>query len=191
MAMLAACAHRAGPETVPVAVEQVPGRSGAVDHVGAGIEALSASAVPDFMARESAALNKILSETGSREWQLMQLADGSIRLQSPGAVSFDAGSAQLRPSALNAYARIAQVVTGDGRTVVHVIAGGDDAIQAEFEQSLTERRAATVAAYLGEQGIDGARLRFEGSAATDQRALVLIIKPVVAGQEAQAWIPPS
>jgi outer membrane protein OmpA-like peptidoglycan-associated protein len=189
--MLAGCVLHSSHDAVSAGVD-LPAVPTGNDHVGAALEALPANLVSADMVRQRKALAKLLvAESAGQDWQVTQLADDSLQLQSSTEVSFGAGSAQLRPAALNVYAGIARVATEYGNTVIHVIAGGGDAIPGDSRQSLSERRAASVAAYLSVQGIDGMRLRFEGRVLQKPEAVKIIIEPVIEGSEPRAWTPPS
>ena len=189
IAALTACAHQGVGESQASA--QAPADSAVTSHVGLGIESLPAKAVTDYMAGEFKALNKVLAESDATKWQLTQLGDGSIRLQAASAVGFDTDSAELRPSSLDTLAGIAKVAQTFNKTTVHVLANGRDATAVAFNQSLSDRRAAALAAYLNAQGIDDLRLRFEGAANARPGVLQILIKPIVTGAEPQAWMSPA
>jgi outer membrane protein OmpA-like peptidoglycan-associated protein len=185
------CALHSSPDSVPEAVDQQPAVVIGADQVGKGIEASPAGLSSMEMARQREALVKQLAAAGAvQDWQVMLLADGSLKLQSAINDSFEAGSAQLRPASLNSYARIAGVAAEYGKTVIHVMASGDDAIPDQYRQSLSERRAASVAAFLSGRGIDQMRLRFSGKASQKPEAVQIVIKPVTMDSETQAWMPP-
>ncbi len=59
----------------------------------------------------------------------------------------DIDSAQIRPDALNTYAKIASILKTYDKTVVHVVGHTDSSGSAEHNQGLSERRAASVASY--------------------------------------------
>lgn len=186
-ALLAACAHQNAVE-LPTASEPPPASAG--NYVGFGVEPLPAKVGADYMAGTLAALNKALAECETKQWQVSQLADGSIRLQAWIATGFETDSAELRPLALDALNRIAKIVKTYNRTVVHVLADGRDAKTIAFSQSLSDRRAAALAAYLDLQGVDGTRVRSEGASRLNPGMLQILIKPIVSGAEPQAWMSP-
>lgn len=190
IAALTACVHQGVVESqAPPA--QAPEAGAVSSYVGLGVESLPVGAVTDYMAGEFSALNKALAESDAAKWQITQLGDGSIRLQAASAVGFDVDSAELRPSSLDTLARIAKVAQAFNKTTVHVLANGRDARTVAFSQSLSDRRAAALAAYLNNQGIDDLRLRFEGAANAKPGMLQILIKPIVTGAEPQAWMSPA
>ncbi len=189
IAGLSACAHQGAPESQPAPVATSAGVTSG--YVGFAVESLQPNAVADYMKEAFSALNKTLAESETTRWQMVQSADGSIRLQATAATGFEAGSAELRPVVLDVLARIAAVARTFNKTTVHVAVNGYDATAAGFSQSLADRRAAALATYLEGQGIGDARVRAEGSAKTQADVLQIVIKPVVSGAESQAWMSPS
>lgn len=187
-ALVAACAHQGG-EALPMPSEPPP--ASVDNYVGANVESLPAKAVAGYMASALAVLNKSLATSEGRQWQVSQLADGSIRLLASTASGFETDSAELRPLALDDLDRLARVVRKFDKTIVHVLANGRDAKTVTFSQSLSDRRAAALAAYLDEQGVDNTRLRSEGASKLQPGILQIVIKPIITGMEAQAWMSPS
>lgn len=138
-----------------------------------------------------------------RDWgvplQLSRGAEASLRVRVGADESFDTGTAQLQIGILQLYAEIAAIVR-TAPAVTHVVVHGDRS-DADPAADLTARRAASVLNYLVTQSVPPARLRAEGRAARDpatreaegaatNRRVELIVKPIIAGQEAQAWQPP-
>lgn len=100
--------------------------------------------------------------------------------------AFEAGTAQLRPALLLPLAEAAAASRVGGAWVLHAIGRAPTAAEAD----LAERRAASVIAYLGTQGIAASRLRAETRSGT-ARQIELHFEPIVEGREAQAWMPPA
>jgi outer membrane protein OmpA-like peptidoglycan-associated protein len=189
IAVLAACAHQG--VGLPQASPESPAVNVSPDYVGLGVESLPAKAVGEYMTTAFSTLNKALAECEAKQWQLTQLNDGSIRLQSATAAAFETDSAELRPSALDALSRIAKVTKTFNKTTVHILANGRNVSAAAFSQSLSDRRAAALATFLNVQGVDGTRTRYEGSANAQSGTVQILIKPIVMGAEPQAWMSPS
>lgn len=111
---------------------------------------------------------------------------GALKLTLGAAESFAAGDAELLPAALATYAGLARALAQPG-TVVHVRVLGE--VTPEPAAGLAARRAASVQAYLAARGVPGTRLRAQGVEGAG--AVELLVKPIVAGREAEAWVPPS
>jgi outer membrane protein OmpA-like peptidoglycan-associated protein len=182
---------------------QVSGARGA-PIVGAVAGAIAGGAVGGYMDKQRKEMEQQLSEETSRnELNITTLSDGSLKVGIASDVSFDVDSAQLRPEALDTYAKIANVLKTYDKTVIHVVGHTDTTGSAEHNQSLSERRAAAVGTYLSQLGVPGARIRQEGRGEREllvrtadnvnearNRRVDIVIKPVVEGNEAAAWQPP-
>ena len=177
LVLMAACAHQ---QTTVMSSPDMPVCAGTATAVA------PPAAVADAMDAEFKALRKALSGPGVQAGSLAQRGDAAICLQFAASQSFDAGSAELRPSALETYARLAATARAARDTVVHVRVRSGDA--AGLSQSLSDRRAAAVAAYLTEQGLDEGHLRDEGIAAAQPGIVQILIKPVIPGRESEAWM---
>ena len=123
----------------------------------------------------------------------------ALRLRVGADVSFGPDSAQLEAGALELYAALAQVMARRPGTVAHILVHGEVA-SAELPTDLTARRAASLRAYFAARGVPETRLRAEGRGSAQRltpdgsaanRRVELVLKPIVAGQEAAAWVPPS
>ncbi|MBI2382602.1 MAG: OmpA family protein [Gammaproteobacteria bacterium] len=173
-------------------------------YIGAAVGAIAGAAVGDYMDKQYAEMQKRLAEEARRkELQVTQLPDKSLRVGITADASFDVNSAQMRPEALNTYAKIAQVLKDYDRTVVHVVGHTDSTGADDYNQGLSVRRAASVATYLQNQGVPGTRVRQEGRGESEpvagndsadgrkrNRRVDIVIKPVVEGREQDAWTPP-
>ncbi|HEY9545537.1 MAG TPA: OmpA family protein [Solimonas sp.] len=172
--------------------------------VGAAIGALAGGAAGHYMDKQKAELNRQLAqEQRNNELQITQLSDGSLKVGIASDVSFDLNSAQLRPNALDTYAKIAGILKSYDKTVIHVVGHTDTTGSDEYNMRLSESRANSVASYLSSQGVPSNRIRTEGRGEREplirtadnvneprNRRVDIVIKPVVEGQEQQAWAPP-
>ena len=139
-----------------------------------------------------------------RDWgvplQLSRSPEAQLRLRLGADESFDPGTAQLRAEALALYAEIGAVLRA-APAVTHVLVHGD-AVPDDPATDLTARRAASVLNYFVTQDLLPTRLRAEGRGAAEpatvepdagavQRRVELVVKPIIAGHEAEAWLPPK
>ena len=174
---------------VPRLTSTLPGTAAPVSYVGAQAGVLA----PDAVEPELKALEDALGDLGG--WHapvpLKLSREGeSLKLRFGEAESFAAGSAELKPAALAAYAGLARVLAARGGTVAHIRVLGD--VAPEPSIGLAARRAASVQAYLAARGVPGTRLRAEGrESAPSGAAVEVLLKPIVAGREAEAWAPPA
>lgn len=171
--------------------------------VGVATPAVPLAGLDAELARVQRDLEKRLA---GRDWGVpLQLTRGGtepwIRVRLGADASFDGDTAQLQAAALMLYAEAAAVLQSAPGTVAHVLVHGD-AVEDDPGAGLTSRRAASVLNYLASRGIAPTRLRAEGRANREpaslepdsgavNRRVELVLKPVVAGREADAWLPPA
>jgi len=186
-----------------VAGNQVSGARGA-PIVGAVVGAIAGGAVGNYMDKQKAQLDRDLAAEAARnELQIIKLPGDALKIGIASDVSFDIDSAQIRPDALNTYAKIGNVLKTYDKTVIHVVGHTDTTGSDSHNQSLSDRRASSVASYLASNGVPAGRLREEGRGEREplvrtgdgvkesrNRRVDIIIKPVIEGREQEAWTPP-
>jgi outer membrane protein OmpA-like peptidoglycan-associated protein len=117
--------------------------------VGAGVGALAGGAVGAYQDRQEAELRRQMQGTGV---DVVRQGD-NITLNMPSNVTFDFDSATLKPQFSPVLDNVAQTLTQYNQTVVEV-AGHTDSVGTDaYNQALSQRRANSVAAYLGSHGI--------------------------------------
>jgi len=172
--------------------------------VGAVVGAIAGGAVGNYMDKQKAQLDRDLAAEAARnELQIIKLPGDALKIGIASDVSFDIDSAQIRPDALNTYAKIGNILKTYDKTVIHVVGHTDTTGSNEHNQSLSERRASSVASYLASNGVPVGRLREEGRGEREplvrtgdgvkesrNRRVDIIIKPVIEGREQEAWTPP-
>jgi flagellar motor protein MotB len=179
----------------------LPATKPAVSFVGVPGPAVAGAALDAELDRVQSDLQQRLT---GREWsvplQLARTAEDAIRIRLAADPSFEAGSAELAPGALLLYAEIGEVLKAEPALVTHVLVHGATPAL-ELPSDLTARRAASVQSYLVSRGIPATRVRAEGRAEGEpvtpetgagaiNRRVELVLKPVVEGREAQAWVAP-
>lgn len=172
--------------------------------VGAAVGAIAGGAVGNYMDKQQRELERQLAEEAARnELRIVRLSDDSLKIGIASDVSFDVGSATLLPGALTTYSKIANILKTYDKTVIHVVGHTDSTGTADFNQGLSERRAASVSSYLAQGGVPAARVREEGRGLREpvadngtkegrsrNRRVDIVLKPVVEGNEQAAWTPP-
>lgn len=117
--------------------------------IGAGIGALAGGSVGYYMDRQEAKLRAELEGTGV---SVTRIGD-NITLNMPGNVTFATNSSDLSPAFFNVLNSVGKVLDEYEQTVVEVAGHTDSTGSDAYNQSLSERRAGSVAAYLGSQGV--------------------------------------
>lgn len=121
-------------------------------------KALTAAAAPAYMA----ALNRELRvQTAGIGLDVLQVGN-AIVIRIPAALTFDSGSASVKPEFDATLLEIAREVKARKQTYVDVFGHTDSSGSAEVNQSLSEKRAAAVAGYLASHGVAKARIASKG-----------------------------
>jgi outer membrane protein OmpA-like peptidoglycan-associated protein len=130
--------------------------------IGAGVGAIAGGAVGAYMDRQEAKLREQLQGTGV---SVTRVGDDII-LNMPGNVTFQTNSADLNPQFFSVLDSVALVAQEFDKTVVEVAGHTDSTGSAEYNQGLSERRAATVATYLVNRGVNQQRILAYGRGLT-------------------------
>jgi outer membrane protein OmpA-like peptidoglycan-associated protein len=143
--------------------------------VGAGVGALAGGGVGLYMDNQESKLRERLSGTGVSVTRVGE----DIILNMPSNVTFSTDSADLKPQFFETLNSVSLVLKEFNRTLVDVTGHTDSTGAPDYNQQLSERRAATVAEYLVSQGNNPQRFQVLGmgqnepvasNASTDGRA---------------------
>jgi len=122
--------------------------------VGAGLGALAGAGVGSYMDRQEAKLRAELERTG-----VSVTRDGdNITLNMPGNITFATNSADLNANFYDVLNSVSMVLAEFDQTVVEVAGHTDSTGEVSYNQQLSERRAASVVAYLGTRSVLPARM---------------------------------
>lgn len=122
--------------------------------IGAGVGALAGAAVGNYMDRQEMKLRQQLEGTG-----VSVTRDGDeIYLNMPGDVTFETNSADLYAGFFEVLDSVAIVLDEFDKTVIEVSGHTDSTGSDSYNQSLSERRANTVATYVRNRGVDNERI---------------------------------
>lgn len=120
----------------------------------AGVGALAGGAIGHYQDRQEAALRAELEGTGV---SVTRIGD-NITLNMPGNVTFATDSSDLSPAFFDVLTSVGKVLGEFEKTVVEVAGHTDSTGSESYNQSLSERRANSVASYLKSQGVLSERL---------------------------------
>ena len=130
--------------------------------VGAGLGALAGAGVGAYMDRQEARLRAELERTG-----VSVTRDGdNITLNMPGNITFAFGSADLNSSFYEVLNSVSTVLAEFDQTVVEVAGHTDSVGTDEANMQLSQRRASSVASYLGTRGVLSDRIITVGAGET-------------------------
>ena len=136
------------------------GRTNAL--IGAGVGALGGAAVGAYMDRQQADLRRELAGTGV---SVTRQGD-NIVLNMPSDVTFAVDQSDVQPQFFDTLGRVAQTLNQYPQTVIDVVGHADSTGADAYNQTLSERRAVSVANYLVSRGLLRDRLFVAGRGET-------------------------
>ncbi|MFK4823354.1 OmpA family protein [Paenochrobactrum sp. BZR 588] len=130
--------------------------------IGAGIGALGGGAIGNYMDRQESELRAQLQGTGV---SVTRNGD-QIILNMPSSITFDTDQDAVKGQFYPTLNSVAIVLRKFNQTLVDILGFTDSTGSASYNQQLSQRRAASVATYLGSQGIDPRRFAVIGYGAS-------------------------
>ncbi|MDH4143074.1 MAG: OmpA family protein [Chloroflexota bacterium] len=122
--------------------------------IGAAAGALVGGAAGNYMDKQEAKLRQQMAGTGV---DVVRKGD-NITLDMPGNLTFGFDSADVNATFYPVLNKVAQTLREYDKTVIEVAGHTDSTGSDSYNQTLSERRASNVAAYLSGQGVPGARM---------------------------------
>ena len=122
--------------------------------IGAGVGALAGGSIGLYMDKQEAKLRAELEGTGVSVTRIGE----NITLNMPGNVTFATDSSDLSPAFFDVLNSVGKVLGEYDKTVVEVAGHTDSTGSDSYNQSLSERRAASVVTYLQGQKVMSQRL---------------------------------
>lgn len=98
---------------------------------------------------------------------VVEMPDGSLKVNVPSGVSFDSDKSQLKPALLPVLDSLSRSLQQHPELRVKSVGHTDSTGAAAHNQTLSESRAASVVSYLSKQGVAAGRMSAEGRGATD------------------------
>lgn len=130
--------------------------------IGAGVGGLAGGSIGYYMDVQEAKLRQQLQGTGVS----VTRNGNDITLNMPGNVTFRSDSADLNQAFFGVLDSVALVLKEYDKTLVEVAGHTDDTGGEAYNQTLSEKRAATVGQYLRTRGINGQRVITVGAGET-------------------------
>ncbi|MEO6434058.1 MAG: OmpA family protein [Sphingomicrobium sp.] len=125
---------------------------------GARVLALRPGAAPAYMAATAAELRR---QTAGMGIDVITLANG-VLIRIPATLTFNSGSATIAPQIRATLHELARTLKTHPQTYVDVYAHSDSTGSDAVNKSLSDKRAAAVAGFLGSDGVAKARLSSRG-----------------------------
>lgn len=173
--------------------------------VGAAAGALIGGAVGHYMDKQQKDFEEALAdEQDQHALEIERLKDDTLKLSLDSEVSFDFGKHNIKSTFYPTLDKLGDVIKKYDRTVVHVVGHTDNVGSDAYNQLLSERRAQSVADYMIGRDVQASRLLTEGRGEYEpresneteagralNRRVEIFIKPIVEGQEKQAYSSPD
>ena len=139
--------------------------------VGAVGGALAGGAVGRYMDDQKRDLEKNLaSEIKLGQARVDKLPNDVVRITMTSQTAFETNSANIKPGFHSTMDKVADVVVRYGKTTLTVVGHTDDVGTNAYNQSLSERRALSVAQYLESKRVDTMRLATAGKGEAQPRS---------------------
>ena len=124
----------------------------------AKIKALGSAAAATYIAELD---RELRVQTAGIGLDVLRVGNGIV-IRIPAALTFDTGSASVKPQFDATLLEIARTVKSRNQTYVDVFAHTDTTGTEPINQALSDKRAAAVASYLGSHGVTKARIASKG-----------------------------
>lgn len=171
---------------------------------GAAIGALAGAGVGRYMDNQQREFEQALADEQARnELRIQQLENETLKIDIASEVSFDFDSASLKSAFTPTLNKVGDVLQRYPKTVIHVVGHTDSVGSESYNQQLSERRAQSVVDFLASNGVTQSRLYAMGRGELEPRAsneteagrqlnrrVELFVKPIVEGQESEAYQAP-
>ena len=160
--------------------------------VGGG---LAGGAVGAYMDNQKRDLEKNLGqEIQSGQARVEKLPNDTVRVTMTNQTAFETNSADVKPGFRSTMDKVADVVVRYGKTHLTIVGHTDNVGSDAYNQSLSQRRALTVAQYFESQRVDALRLATAGKGESQpvasntteagrqaNRRVEIYVEPVVEG----------
>ncbi|MCI3132987.1 OmpA family protein [Phenylobacterium aquaticum] len=137
------------------------GRTNAL--IGAGVGALAGGAIGNYMDRQQTQLRAQLAGSGVT----VTRQGDNIVLNMPSDVTFPSDQSDIQPRFYGTLDQVADTLNQYPQTMIDVVGHADSTGAADYNQALSERRAASVAGYLVNRGVLRDRLYVAGRGEAD------------------------
>lgn len=183
---------------------QLGDESGTNVAIGAALGALAGGATGRYMDNQQQELNEKLAAEQARDvLDITRLDSDALKIGVASDASFAVDSSTLSQNAQSTFNKIANVLKDYEKTAIHVVGHTDSTGSEQHNLELSQKRAQSVAGFLTGRGVDSQRVLTWGrgesepiasnnteAGRAENRRVDIVIKPIVEGQEKQAFSEP-
>ena len=136
---------------------------------GAVLGAAAGAGIGNVMDRQEQEMRDALAAERARsEVEIQRVKEDLLKLTFDSEVTFDFNSAAIKPSFTNTLAKVSEVMTRY-QPNVQIVGHTDSTGSAEYNQTLSEQRAASVKTYLEKSGVSSYLITTSGAGETQPR----------------------
>ncbi len=172
--------------------------------IGAAVGALAGAGAGNYMDKQQQEMEAALaSERASHALEVQRLQDETLKIDIASEVSFDFGKAGLKSAFMPTLQKVSNILQRYPNTVIHVVGHTDSVGSESYNMTLSQQRADSVVGYFASQGVERSRLVAAGRGESEPRAtnateagrqlnrrVEIYVKPVIEGQESNAYQTP-
>jgi outer membrane protein OmpA-like peptidoglycan-associated protein len=171
---------------------------------GAAVGAVAGAGIGHYMDKQQQEMEAALAaEQAQHDIEVQRLQDETLKIDISSEISFDFGSAALKPAFMPTLQKVTDILARYPKTIIHVVGHTDSVGSESYNMTLSQQRAQSVVNYFAGQGIASNRLVSVGRGESEPRAtneteagrqlnrrVELYVKPVIEGQESEAYQTP-
>lgn len=172
--------------------------------IGAAVGALAGAGAGHYMDKQQQEMEAALAaERANHALEIQRLQNETLKIDIASEVSFDFGSAGLKPAFTPTLQKVANILQRYPNTIIHVVGHTDSVGSESYNMTLSQQRAESVIGYFASHGVSRDRLVAAGRGESQPRAtndteagrqlnrrVEIYVKPVIEGQEANAYQTP-
>ena len=173
--------------------------------IGAAVGALAGAGIGNYMDKQQQEMEaELAAEQARHDIEIKRLEDESLKIDISSEVSFDFGSAGLKSAFMPTLQKVSGILQRYPNTIIHVVGHTDSVGSEGYNMNLSHRRAQSVVDYFATDGVPSSRLITLGRGEAEPRAsneteagrqlnrrVEIYVKPVVEGQESEAYQTPQ
>lgn len=173
--------------------------------VGAVVGAAAGAGIGHYMDNQQKEMETALADEQARhDLEVKRLEDETLKIDISSEISFDFGSAALKPAFMPTLQKVSDILVRYPLTVIHVVGYTDSVGPESYNMTLSRHRAQSVVDYFILQDVSQSRLVTVGRGEQDPRAsndtkagrqlnrrVEIYVKPIIDGQETEAYQTPQ
>lgn len=172
--------------------------------IGAAAGAIAGAGAGNYMDKQQQEMEAALAaERANHAIEIQRLENETLKIDIASEVSFDFGSAGLKPAFTPTLKKVADILQRYSNTVIHVVGHTDSVGSESYNEGLSQQRAESVVGYFASRGVTSTRLVAAGRGEYEPRAtneteagrqlnrrVEIYVKPIIEGQESNAYQAP-